>query len=82
MEDLLEQILKNPEGTHKCPGCGSDTPNERYTVLGTVMCIPCSKQPKKIYGVMIYTEKAVATLVATEDENLFHQLKKPANQQR
>ncbi len=79
---LVQQIEADPEGTHKCPGCGKDTPNERYITLKTVLCTGCTEQPKKLYGIMEYSEKAVGILVTTEDEATFRELKKPANKRR
>jgi hypothetical protein len=82
MEDLVRQIKADPDGIHRCPSCNKEVPNERYFLVGNIMCCGCSAQPKKLYGVMEYSEKAVGILVMTEDENVFKELKKPANKRR
>jgi len=51
-EQELEQMEANEEGTHPCPKCGVEVPNERATALKVMTCKDCTIQkspPKAIY---------------------------------
>jgi len=78
----LEKYKEDPDGEHECPVCKTMVPNLRAVLVGTVLCGTCTPQPKKIYGVMEYSEKAVGVLIITDSEKEFKELKKPANKRR
>jgi len=69
-------------GTHKCPGCGCEVPDERLELLNVHTCSRCTPQAPKLLGVMEYSEKAGGVLVITSSQAEFEYLKKPANQRR
>lgn len=52
-EQELEQMEMDIEGTHTCPKCNADTPNERATVLNVMTCRDCTPQgfsPKAFFS--------------------------------
>ena len=82
LNEFKQKCLREPFENHACPICGKTTPNERVLVANTILCRDCTPQPSPIFGVMEYSEKAGGTLIITDDEKEFHELKKPANQRR
>jgi ribosomal protein L37AE/L43A len=78
---ILSTVKSDPDGDHDCPKCGKKTPNERYILVGTMLCTTCTVD-KPIYGVVEYGHKTGGVLIITESKEEFDQLRKPANQRR
>ena len=70
------------DGTHECPKCGAQVANERFLLIGTLLCPACTPQRPRLKGVMEYEGKTAGVLIVTENEELFKALKLPANRRR
>jgi len=55
-------------GTHACPTCGKQVPDERFEVVGDLRCIECTPQRPRAKGVMVYDHKTAGVLEICNDE--------------
>ena len=75
-------LVLSEDGLHECPICKEQVPNERFHLLGTLLCPGCTAQKPKLLGVMEYESKNAGVLIVTDNEDLFRALKLPANRRR
>lgn len=53
---------------HPCPKCGQPTPDERYQIVGTLLCTTCTPQAPRLFGAMIYDHKTGGVLEVCNEE--------------
>lgn len=56
------------ETFHVCPKCGVLVPDERYELVGTLLCVKCTPEKPRPLGVPIYSHKTGAVLEICNEE--------------